>query len=110
MQLHVLIVIVLHKNFYITAMELNTMDDSKWIGVAKTHELEAEIIRGLLEAQDIQVILSREGAGRAFGLTVGRLGEVEVLVSNKDSEAAKTIILQYKAGILGNQDFDDTQG
>ena len=57
--------------------------------------IDAEIIRGLLESQGINVILSQEGAGRAIGLTVGPMGETQVLVPEKQLGKAKEILADY---------------
>ena len=81
------------------------MSKGKWVSVSRIQgDLQAELLRGLLEAQEIPVLLSREGAGRAFGLTVGPLGEVEVLVPEPFTQEAKTIIEMYKKGNLENLD------
>jgi hypothetical protein len=81
------------------------MSKGKWVSVSRVQgDLQAELLRGLLEAQEIPVLLSREGAGRAFGITVGPLGEVEVLVPEPFVGEAKTIIEMYKKGKLENLD------
>ena len=69
-------------------------------------ELQAEVMRGLLEAQGIPVNLSQEGVARAYGLGVGPLSEVEILVPDNYVEAAQKVIERYQAGEfeeLGNQ-------
>lgn len=77
------------------------MSYDEWITLETVQgDLEAELIRGMLEAQEIPVLLSREGAGRAFGLTVGPMGEVEVLVPKVLENDAKKIMEQYKNGLL----------
>jgi len=53
---------------------------------------EAEVIRGLLEAQDIEVLLTQEGAGKAIGLSIGALGEIQIHVPADDEEQAQTIL------------------
>ena len=53
--------------------------------------LQAEILRGLLEAQEIPTVLSQEGAGRAMGLIVGSMGNVQILVPSKDQERAREL-------------------
>jgi Putative prokaryotic signal transducing protein len=60
--------------------------------------LQAEILRGLLEAQEIPTVLSQEGAGRAIGLTVGTLGTVQVLVPSKDQDRARELLNAYYSG------------
>lgn len=66
-------------------------------------EIQAEIIRGLLEAQGISVLLSKEGAGRALGLSVGRLGETLILVPSSQKELALKILQDYYAGKFMDQ-------
>lgn len=85
------------------------MSYDNWITLEKVQgDLEAELIRGLLEAQDIPVLLSREGAGRAFGITVGPLGEVEIFVPKQFESEAKTIIGHYIKGDLNQMGGDET--
>ena len=79
------------------------MAENKWVELARVHgDLQAELLRGLLEAQDIPVVLSQEGAGRAIGLTVGPMGEVSILVASTHISQARRVLDQYQAG-----DFED---
>lgn len=81
------------------------MSEPNWAQVASVQaEVQAELLRGLLEAQGIPVLLSREGAGRALGLSYGPMGEVNILVPGKFQAEAKDIIRQYEAG-----DFEDLE-
>jgi len=57
--------------------------------------VQAEMVRGLLEAQGIQVMLSKEGAATAYGLTVGAFSEIEIFVRHSQADAAKKIIDEY---------------
>jgi len=59
---------------------------------------QAEILRGLLEAQEIPTVLSQEGAGRAIGLTIGSMGTVQILVPSKDQERARELLDAYYSG------------
>jgi hypothetical protein len=59
---------------------------------------QAEILRGLLEAQEIPSVLSQEGAGRAIGLTIGTLGTVQILIPAKDLERAQEILATFYSG------------
>ncbi|MGE5223327.1 MAG: putative signal transducing protein [Omnitrophica WOR_2 bacterium] len=63
-------------------------------------DLQAEILRGLLEAQEIQVWLSQEGAGKAYGVGLGRLGRVQILVPDYSAEAARQLLEEYYSGKL----------
>ncbi len=63
------------------------------VSVATTDgQIEAEIIKGLLAANDIEVWLSQESAGSALGLTVGALGEVEIMVRAGQAEQARSLL------------------
>jgi hypothetical protein len=83
------------------------MTEERWqVAVEVAGEIQAEILRGMLEAQGIKVWISQEGAGRAYGLGVGRLGRVQILVPEEDLEQSKALLDDYYAGQLENQDFD----
>jgi hypothetical protein len=58
---------------------------------------EAEILRGLLEAEGISVWLSHESAGTAIGLAVGRLGRVDLYINQRDQERAKALLDSFFA-------------
>ncbi len=75
------------------------MSEEKWeLVIEVSGELQANLLRNLLEAQGIKVFLNQEGAGKAYGLTVGPLGEVQVLVPEHQSHEAHKIINEYYAG------------
>jgi len=75
------------------------MSGDRWEVVAEVFgELEAELLRGLLEAGGVEVFLSQEGAGRAYGLNVGMLGKIQVLVPSRDLGSALAILSDYNAG------------
>ncbi|HCU56932.1 MAG TPA: hypothetical protein DF984_01660 [Anaerolineaceae bacterium] len=61
-------------------------------------ELDAEMVKGFLEAQGIKVMLVQESIGRTYGLTVGMLGEVQLLVPNDQAEEARNIIEEMEDG------------
>lgn len=59
----------------------------------------AEVLRGLLEAQDIPVLLSQEGAGHfVYPTTVGRLGWVQILVPASRLQEARQVMEAYHRG------------
>lgn len=75
------------------------MSEHNWIPVTTVQgELQAEVVRGLLEAQGIPVHLSQEGVARAYGFGVGPLSEVEIMVPENYLAAAQEVIESYKAG------------
>ena len=87
------------------------MSEHTWKSVVSVQgELQAEVVRGLLEAQGIPVHLSQEGVARAYGLGVGPLSEVDILVPDNFVEAAERVIESYQAGEfedVGDQIDDD---
>jgi hypothetical protein len=75
------------------------MSREKWEKVLEIFgELEAELLRGLLEAQGISVILNQEGAGRAVGLNVGPLGTIQILVPESAAPDARQVLDDYYTG------------
>jgi len=62
--------------------------------------LQAESIKILLESFGITAFVNQESAGTTYGLTVGFLGEVEVIVPLNQVEEAKKIIADMEAGKL----------
>lgn len=82
------------------------MSEKNWVVLVKVAgELQAELLRGLLEAQDIPVHLLQEGAGRAVGLTVGPLGEVEIMVPKRRLSLARSVLAQFYAGEYEEEDL-----
>ncbi len=74
------------------------MSDVRWeVADEVAGDLQAELLRGLLEAQGIRVWLSQEGAGRVYGLALGRLGRVQILVPTDEVEKARSILEDYYA-------------
>jgi hypothetical protein len=72
-------------------------------------ELQAEIIRGLLEAQGIPTWLSQEGVGRVYGLGVGVLGRVQILVPSPYSEQARQVLDDYMAGKFEGTSYESPE-
>jgi hypothetical protein len=71
-------------------------ESKQWIQVGEvTDAFEAEMLRGLLEAQGISVVITQEGAGKAIGITGGRLGSVEVYVAPHQAEEARKLLADY---------------
>jgi hypothetical protein len=71
------------------------MDGDKVKKIATLNDpAEAEVLRGLLEAQGIRVMLSKEGASTAYGLTAGTFGEIEVFVPAAQAADAERIFAE----------------
>lgn len=56
------------------------------------HQVEAELIKGMLESNGIPVLLKYESLGPVYGLTVDGLGQVEVQVPYKYVKDADNLI------------------
>lgn len=63
-------------------------------------QVQAELLRGLLEAQGVRVMLSQEGAAKALGLAAGALAEIEIFVAEEDTERARQVLAEYYGGEL----------
>ncbi len=64
--------------------------------------LEAESVKILLESFGITAFVNQESAGTTYGLIVGILGEVDVIVPLAQVEEAKQIIADMESGKLEN--------
>jgi len=65
----------------------------RWVSVATTMgPLRAEVLRGRLEAEGIPALVIREAAGGIYAVTVGLLGEADVLVPEELAERAREIL------------------
>ena len=86
------------------------MTQQQWAVVDEVDgPFQADIIRGLLEAQDISVLVSKPGAGAAIGITLGLLGRVQILVQSDDLERARQIVSDYYAGAYMDQQLVDPE-
>ena len=73
----------------------------KWVVVySSAGQLQANIIKSLLEADGIPVEIAQEGAGVAFGFTVGALGIADILVPEAYEAQARTLLTAMQDGDL----------
>ena len=75
------------------------MTDRKWVLIEVVNDaIQAEILRGLLEAQGVTVNVVREGYQAAFGIT-GQMGvRIELLAPSDQLELAQQVITDYNTG------------
>lgn len=66
--------------------------------------LEADMLKGFLEAQGLKVFLSQESVGRTLGLSAGTLGRVNVMVPEEQVDEAKALLTAIEEG-----EFDDSE-
>ena len=64
----------------------------RWVVIAIVGWAEAEVLRSKLESANIPCLLQREAAGAAFGITIGPLGEVRVLVPEPLADQAADLL------------------
>ncbi|MBL8164978.1 MAG: DUF2007 domain-containing protein [Anaerolineae bacterium] len=70
---------------------MNTQPE--WIVIYSTHDYaEAHVIAGRLQVEGIRAMVHQQSGAAAFGITVGILGEITVLVHPKDEERALDIL------------------
>jgi hypothetical protein len=85
------------------------MGNKTWVVVGEiAGTIQAEILRGLLEAQGISVKLGQESAGRAYGLELGPLGTIRILVPENEQAEAESILGDYMAGRYDSEDNGDS--
>ena len=65
-------------------------------------QLEADMIRLMLEAKGLHVITRQESAGAVYGLTVGPMGEVSILVPKIEATEAAVLLQAMEDGKLEN--------
>ena len=59
-------------------------------------EMEAEILRGVLESEGIKVLIKSDIVHSVHPLTVDGLGEVRIYIRKRDFLRAKVILGEYK--------------
>ncbi len=83
----------------------------QWVSLDTVQgRLEAEIIRGMLEAQEIEVQLSQESTAAIYGLGVGPMAEVEVFVREHQLGEARALLQKYYDGSLEDDLPEDDDG
>lgn len=87
------------------------MPDTDWeLLTVIVGDLQAELIRGLLEAQGIQSLLFQEGAGRSvYHVTVGPIANVEILVPASQIDRAREVLSIYHQGGFEEEDNIEDQ-
>lgn len=80
------------------------MKTNNWVVIrTEFFNLQAEILRGLLEANGIQVHLSSEGYQNAIGFDGPPHHQIEILVPEADEAPARALLIEYDAGKLENE-------
>ncbi|NIV10496.1 MAG: hypothetical protein GWN62_04115 [Aliifodinibius sp.] len=83
------------------------MKKHKWALVTSLNDpIQAEILRGLLEAQGITIHIVREGYQAAMGIANQASVRIEILARDDQVAEAKQIINDYNAGKFYQDDAD----
>jgi len=70
-----------------------------WVELIVTYdEIEIQIIKNILEAEGIQVVVNSLKV-RPYPVSIGKIGEVRLLVKDDDLEKAKNVIKIMKGTI-----------
>jgi len=86
------------------------MADEEWVLVDKVQgQLQAELLKGLLEAQGIMVWLNAQGAAHAYAVSVGTMGAVELLVPSSAVEQTRQILDAYYRGEFESTELNGTE-
>lgn len=68
----------------------------EWIELIVTYDqLEAEMIKDMLESGGIDVVL-RSSKISPYPVNVGKIGEVKVLIREEDKETAEEVLKQFR--------------
>jgi hypothetical protein len=70
-------------------------------------QFEGEIIKSFLEANGIATGIAQESAGITYGLTVGAMGTVDILVAEENVARARELLEEYQFGKLNIADTND---
>jgi hypothetical protein len=80
------------------------MKENDWVLAAEvTGELEAVLIRSMLEAQGIPVTLFQESAARAIGIQISTLGNAQIFVPANEKDRASELLNSYFYGDRPNE-------
>ena len=73
-------------------------------------EVEAQLLRGFLEARGIRAILRGEAVRNVHGFTLDGLGRVEIQVAPADAERARELMADLEAGRMRLDEGADLPG
>ncbi len=77
----------------------------EWIELLLTYdEVEAHIVKDVLESESIKVVIESLKIS-PYPVNIGRIGEVRVLVKNKDQERAMKLLEEFE--LQNNRELND---
>ncbi len=67
-------------------------------------QMQASLIKSFLEAHGIPALVVQESAGVTFGLTVGLMGNADILVAEEHAEEARELLEAMERGEWEEED------
>ncbi len=81
------------------------MPDNYQVVYTAHGQLDAEMIKAFLESNGIGVIAAGESVGTTYGITLGPLGDVDIMVTAEQADEARSLLDAMERG-----DFDPDRG
>ena len=72
-------------------------------------QIQATIIKSFLEAQGIPTLVVQESAGVVYGLTVGLMGNADILVAEEHAGEARELLEAMERGELTTDNENDAE-
>ncbi len=85
------------------------MTDELVVVYTAVGQIQASIIKSMLETAGIPVMSVQEGAGAAYGLAVGTLGQVMLLVPAKYAEEARALLKEVGEDQSGEDEEESAE-
>ena len=84
------------------------MSDELIVVHTATTQVEADLVKSMLEASGISVMMTQEGAGQAYGLTLNLMGGgATILVAAQDAELALQLLAENGLGQTEEESDED---
>ena len=85
-------------------------DDAEWVQLDEVAGAEeASLVVSYLHANGIEAFAWQEGAGRAFGLTIGVLGATHIMVRDDQAQLARSVLeAEVEDGLDGDEPADES--
>ena len=72
-------------------------------------QMQASLIKSFLEAHGIPTLVVQESAGVVYGLTVGLMGNAEILVAEEHAQEARELLEAMERGELTTDNENDAE-
>jgi hypothetical protein len=83
------------------------MEKREWVEVEEAaDQLQANILKGLLEAQGVTVLISQEGYQQAIGLAGFGSAMVQIMVPNDQVDMAMQVLKDFYSGKFEEESED----